>query len=691
MFVPSPRSFREKPMFIMHIALGGCIKAPPITYGITSDTGGHITYLMGAAMAQVENPAIDRVEVITRLFRDHTLGEVYAQPRERFAPKGEIVRLETKRDSYLSKEELIAEIPAITEAFLDYLRTLDRLPDVIHAHFADAFVLANAARKAFGIRTVYTPHSLARDKGIVMGKNRDEGRIEREYKACTMADAIILSSRDEAERQVAGYSPDAVGRSHIIPPGATLIDTSASSDRAKELLKPFLRNPDKPIVLAIARPVAKKNLAALAEAFGTDPFLRENANLVIVAGQRGSLKSGDEEQNGVIGELVAKMDEYDLWGRMALPKTHTNEDVAALYKLANETGGVFVNPALFEPFGLTLVEAASAGVPVVATNKGGPTAIVNDIGHGALVDPTSAADIAQAIARLLLDKAAWQKASENGVKNAKRYSWDQYSDMAFSVYQDLLRPVVVVSDVAVGDHFAVCDIDNTLTGDSEAAIAFAKWAEANPQSYIVATGRSLPDARRELRRWHLPEPGYFITSVGTEIFRREGSAFKALDWYAEELEVGWKREEILAVLDDVGLTWQPVVDQKRFKLSLFGSATDASFIEYVLKASGLSAKIVHSHDIFIDVLPIQSGKSGAIAALARHLKADMDLFIAAGDSGNDRDMLEVCGGAIVVSNASRELANLKPRGQLYRSMRPHAAGVLEGFAHFERLRAMRRQ
>jgi len=136
-------------MFIMHIALGGCIKAPPITYGITSDTGGHITYLMGAAMAQVENPAIDRVEVITRLFRDHTLGEVYAQPRERFAPKGEIVRLETKRDSYLSKEELIADIPAITEAFLDYLRTLDRLPDVIHAHFADAFVLANAALARF--------------------------------------------------------------------------------------------------------------------------------------------------------------------------------------------------------------------------------------------------------------------------------------------------------------------------------------------------------------------------------------------------------------------------------------------------------------------------------------------------------------------------------------------------------------
>lgn len=689
MFVPPPRFFREEPMFIMHIALGGCIKAPPITYGLTSDTGGHITYLMGAALAQVENPGIEKVEIVTRLFRDASLGTIYATARERFADKGEIVRLETDNDAYLAKEKLIAEIPALTEAFLAYLGALERKPDVIHAHFADAFVLAKAAHEAFGIRTVYTPHSLARDKGIVMGAARDEARIEREFAACTQSDAIILSSRDEAERQVAGYSPDAVGRSHIIPPGATLIDPNTTSERAKALIAPFLRDGAKPTVLAIARPVTKKNLVALVEAFGQDSSLREKANLVIVAGQRSSLASGDAEQNAVMGELVAKMDEYGLWGHMALPKSHTNEDVASLYMLANETGGVFVNPALFEPFGLTLVEAASAGVPVVATCKGGPTAIVNDIGHGALVEPTSIREIAEAISHLIEDRAAWTKASENGLKNASRYSWAQYSDMALSVYQDIVRPVVPLIEAA-GDHFAVCDIDNTLTGDSEAAIAFARWAEANPQSYIIATGRSLPDARRELRRWHLPEPTYFITSVGTEIFKRDGAAFHALEWYAEELEPGWRRTEILEVLSDIGITWQPAVDQKRFKLSLFGSEKDADYIRFALENYALPARVVHSHNIFIDVLPITSGKSGAIAALARHLKADMDLFIAAGDSGNDRDMLEACGGAIVVSNASRELANLNPRGQLYRSMQPHAAGVLEGFAHFEKLRAMRR-
>ena len=68
-------------------------------------------------------------------------------------------------------------------------------------------------------------------------------------------------------------------------------------------------------------------------------------------------------------------------------------------------GGVFVNPALHEPFGLTLIEAAAAGVPVVATCNGGPAEIVSTIGHGALVDPRDPAGIAKAIKGIIDDPA----------------------------------------------------------------------------------------------------------------------------------------------------------------------------------------------------------------------------------------------------------------------------------------------
>ena len=69
------------------------------------------------------------------------------------------------------------------------------------------------------------------------------------------------------------------------------------------------------------------------------------------------------------------------------------------FRLSN----VFVNPALHEPFGLTLVEAAAAGVPVVATRNGGPADIVATIGHGVLIDPEDTAAISAAIRAIVGD------------------------------------------------------------------------------------------------------------------------------------------------------------------------------------------------------------------------------------------------------------------------------------------------
>ena len=67
-----------------------------------------------------------------------------------------------------------------------------------------------------------------------------------------------------------------------------------------------------------------------------------------------------------------------------------------LYRLAARRRGVFVNPALTEPFGLTLVEAAASGLPVVSTADGGPRDILDACGHGELVDATDPDAIAEA-------------------------------------------------------------------------------------------------------------------------------------------------------------------------------------------------------------------------------------------------------------------------------------------------------
>lgn len=55
------------------------------------------------------------------------------------------------------------------------------------------------------------------------------------------------------------------------------------------------------------------------------------------------------------------------------------QDISDIYLLAKETRGVFVNIALQEPFGLTLIEAAVHGAPIVATRHGGPVDIINTL------------------------------------------------------------------------------------------------------------------------------------------------------------------------------------------------------------------------------------------------------------------------------------------------------------------------
>ncbi|GKB35831.1 probable sucrose-phosphate synthase 1, partial [Tanacetum coccineum] len=53
------------------------------------------------------------------------------------------------------------------------------------------------------------------------------------------------------------------------------------------------------------------------------------------------------------------------------PKHHKQKESPDIYRLAAKTKGVFINPAFIEPFGLTLIEAAAYGLPMVATKNGG--------------------------------------------------------------------------------------------------------------------------------------------------------------------------------------------------------------------------------------------------------------------------------------------------------------------------------
>ena len=125
-------------MRVLAIALGGCLRAPPVPYGMTEDTGGHIAYILGAMAALARDPRVTRADIATRLFDEPALGRIHAATRESIGPKSEIVRIDSGDRRYLAKEDLARDRDAFTRALIAHLRGADHLPDIIHAHFADA-------------------------------------------------------------------------------------------------------------------------------------------------------------------------------------------------------------------------------------------------------------------------------------------------------------------------------------------------------------------------------------------------------------------------------------------------------------------------------------------------------------------------------------------------------------------------
>ena len=399
-------------MRLLHLALGGCFARPPVPFGLTEDTGGHIAYVMGAAAAQAAWPGVEAVDIATRLFEEPSLGAAFARPREQLGPRLNLLRIATLDRRYLSKAALAADVPAFAEALIARLRQEGLRYDLVHAHFADAAAVALRLREAFGTPFLYHAHSLALDKTGTTPA--DATRIAAEDAAIGSADAVIASSLDEARRQIAAYPSARPARVLRATPGIDRPDSEPDLRRARALIAPFLRQPGRPLIVAVARPVERKNLVGLIEIYAANPALRQRADLVILAGLRGDIAAAEPEQAGVFRELLAAIDRHDLYGHVAIPKRHGREDVFALYRLAAQSGGAFAQPAFCEPYGLTIAEAAAEGLPVVATDRGGAPGIVAELGCGLVADPCDQVAFGAALHRLLADAALWRAMSQRG-------------------------------------------------------------------------------------------------------------------------------------------------------------------------------------------------------------------------------------------------------------------------------------
>jgi glycosyltransferase involved in cell wall biosynthesis len=286
-------------------------------------------------------------------------------------------------------------------------RTFQELTiDLVHVNGARGMLYAGPAARRAGIPCIWHNRVLDRDPLL----DRFRGRF---------ADAVIANSKAVAQSlQKAGitnvsvvyngFAIDALKKAHVA-----------------EIHREYQIAPEIPIILAVGRLCAWKGFDDLLEACG---LLSKKSvpYFCMILG-----KSAPDEKRHVAALLERKV-------RLGLNNVHFagwRDDVAAFMKAA----AILAVPSHAEPFGRIVVEAWACGLPVVATNVGGPAEIIRHDENGVLVPPKNPLALADAIAKLLTDPLKRRSLAAAGLSSASDFTLERHRDAVVALYRKILN------------------------------------------------------------------------------------------------------------------------------------------------------------------------------------------------------------------------------------------------------------
>lgn len=316
-------------------------------------------------------------------------------------------------------------------------------PDVIIGNYSDGNLVAFLLSRRLNVTQFNVAHALEKSKYLFSNLYWQDLESSYHFSLQFTADLIAMNAANciisSTYQEIAGR-PDSVGqyesydnftmpdlyhvvkgielfspKFNVVPPGVNenvYFPYTRTEDRAPskiEKLEELLFTAEDPSIIygkfddpskrplfSMARLDRIKNLTGLAECFGRSPELQECCNLILIAGKIHDSDSTDHEERAEIEKMYRIIDQYNLHGKIRwlgirLPKTDSGE----IYRVIADHQGVFVQPALFEAFGLTILEAMISGLPTFGTQFGGPLEIIQDGVNSFYINPTNLEETAQ--------------------------------------------------------------------------------------------------------------------------------------------------------------------------------------------------------------------------------------------------------------------------------------------------------
>lgn len=215
------------------------------------------------------------------------------------------------------------------------------------------------------------------------------------------------------------YVRDDVVKTLGVTKDKVFVTSEAADKHETGKLEPY-RHPYKQFIMYVGRQQDHKNIRRLGEAHQKLLHKHPDLGLLLVGG----LNVASQRNK----------DYFEKQGYQNITFTGFLPDAQRDWLYKNAAAYVF--PSLMEGFGLPGLEAMNYGTPVVSSNATCLPEVYGDAAH--YFDPTNVDDMARAVDDVLSDEKLRTELSTKGLKQVKKYSWEDVAKKTLAVYQRVL-------------------------------------------------------------------------------------------------------------------------------------------------------------------------------------------------------------------------------------------------------------
>ena len=394
-----------------------------------TDTGGQVVYVLQLAKALTKSKI--KVDIYTRWFdfAKKQIDPVLDYPDVR------IIRIPCGPEKFIRKEDIYDILPELVENMIKFIKTNNLHYDLFHGHYVDAGIVALDVAKVFGKPGFFTAHSIGAWKREKMGGNFEE--MEKKYKfkhriaeelrifKTVKAQTVTTKLQQEKIEQLYGFTSDNIV---VISPGVDVHNFQPFNPN-KEKIKTDL--PEK-YIFCLSRIDANKGHDLLLHAF--DIVRKEIPDIHLVIG--GGSPKPQQTEVKVLATMKRIVHEKNMHKRVHIMGYVPDDKLVASYQQAE----LFALPSIFEPFGMTVLEAMACGIPVIVSKFGGIRTVISSGKNGLLIDPANKREFAEAIIKLLKNRSLSSKLGQEGCNTIHKYfSWEAIAEKHMSFYQKFMH------------------------------------------------------------------------------------------------------------------------------------------------------------------------------------------------------------------------------------------------------------